>query len=300
MNKIINGDCVDILQKIPDNSVDAVISDIPYGIGYADWDVIHNNTNSAFGGSSESQRKKGGLYKRRGKPLNGWSEADKQISKEYEDWCSVWGAECFRVMKPGASCFIFAGRRYAHRCTCALEDIGFTFKDMIAWEKPKAPHRAQRLSAIYERRGDTDSAEAWRGWRVANPKPIFEPILWFQKPYKLGGTIADNVLKYDVGAWNEEAIEKYNIADNSKLDSNVIATKICKTDHGLHPTQKPLSLMKCLIELVTVEGQLILDPFCGSGTTCLAAKHLNRDFIGIEKDENMANTAYQRVGCFSV
>lgn len=299
MNRIITGDCITVLNDIQSDSIDLIVTDIPYGIGYEDWDVLHSNTNSAYGGASEAQKNKGGLYKRRGKPLNGWSEADKKISKEYQEWCSRWAIECLRVLKPGASCFIFAGRRYAHRCICALEDEGFTFKDMIAWEKGKAPHRAQHLSSIYGRRGDKEAVEKWAGWKVANLRPLFEPILWFQKPYRLGGTLADNVLQYGVGAWNEEVLDRYSetrIA--ARAHSNIVAVESSKSDHGLHPTQKPLKLMKLLIELVTQEGSIVLDPFCGSGTTCLAAAELNRAYIGIEIDPEMAKIAQERLAAF--
>lgn len=295
-SSIIADDCLSALTSFDRNSFDAVITDIPYGIGYEDWDVLHNNTNSAYGGSSKAQLEKGGLYKRRGKPLNGWSDADRQRSKEYQEWCSLWASECLRVLKPGASCIVFAGRRYASRCVVALEDLGFTFKDMLAWEKARAPHRAQRLSAIYERRGDNEHAEEWAGWRVANPRPIFEPILWFQKPYKIGGTIADNVLQYGVGAWNQVSYEHYcDTCQKSEQFSNVIRIGSQRGDTGLHPTQKPLNLMKFLVELVVPDEGIVLDPFCGSGTTCLAAKHLGRKYIGIERDQEMANLASNRL-----
>ena len=173
-----------------------------------------------------------------------------------------------------------AGRRYAHRCIVALEDSGFTFKDMLAWEKFNAPHRAQRLSAIYERRNDFFNAKKWEDWRVANLRPLFEPVLWFQKPYKIGGTIADNVLEYETGAWNENALKKYNAHDEKF--SNIVRVNTEQNDHGFHAAQKPLKLMEFLISLVTTEGQIILDPFMGSGTTCLAAKNLRRHYIGIE------------------
>jgi site-specific DNA-methyltransferase (adenine-specific) len=206
IDKIILGNSIEILKSFPDEYVHAIISDIPYGICYDEWDVLHNNTNSALGGASVAQSNGGALFKRRGKPLNGWSAADKKIPLEYQEWCASWAGEWLRVLKPGSSCFIFAGRRFAHRCIVALEDAGFTFKDMLAWKKNTAPHRAQRISEIYKRRRDVEQAENWQGWRVANLRPIFEPILWFQKPYKTGGTIADNVLEYGVGAWNENAL----------------------------------------------------------------------------------------------
>ena len=187
IDTFLTGDSIELLKTFPDEMVHAIISDIPYGISYGDWDILHNNTNSALGGSSVAQNNGSALFKRRGKPLNGWSTADKKIPLEYQEWCMSWAEEWLRVLKPGASCFIFAGRRFAHRCIVALEDVGFTFKDMLAWEKVTAPHRAQRISEIYKRRGDNEQAEKWEGWRVANLRPLFEPILWFQKPYKTGG-----------------------------------------------------------------------------------------------------------------
>jgi len=298
LDTIFCGNSVELIKTFPDEYAHAIISDIPYGIGYGEWDVLHNNTNSALGGSSVAQSNGGAIFKRRGKPLNGWSNADKNIPVEYQEWCSSWASEWLRVLKPGASCFIFAGRRFAHRCTVALEDAGFTFKDMLAWKKTTAPHRAQRISEIYKRRGDNEQAKNWEGWRVANLRPLFEPILWFQKPYKTGGTLADNVIKHGVGAWNENALSIYNSCSpltGNVLNSNIISVGYDKNDHGLHEAQKPLKLMECLVSLVTRENAIVIDPFAGSGTTCLAAKKLNRHYIGIELNEEYAAAAQKRL-----
>ncbi len=294
--KLITGDSISIIKEIESSSIHAIISDIPYGIGCDDWDVLHRNTNSAYGGSSAAQCQNGALFRRRGKPLNGWSEADKRIPLEYQEWCASWAPEWLRVLKPGSSCLIFAGRRFAHRCIAAMEDSGFTFKEMLAWEKEAAPNRAQRLSAIYERRGDDRNAAAWSGWRVANPRPLFEPILWFQKPYRTGGTIADNVREFGVGAWNEKALGEYNRQYSSAaVFSNMLKVHTDSSDHGLHIAQKPLQLMEMLIDLVTLPGQTVLDPFMGSGTTCLAAERLGRRFIGIDIDDANVRTAEKRI-----
>lgn len=291
INKIIKGDSLQILKSMDDNFVDAIVSDIPYGISYEEWDVLHSNTNSALLGASVAQIKAGGIFKHRGKPLNGWSEADKKIAKEYQTWCGCWASDWLRVLKPGASAFVFAGRRMAPRCICALEDAGFTFKDMIAWIKDKAPHRAQRVSVIFNRRGDVENEEKWRGWRVGNLRPIFEPILWFVKPYTLGGTLADNIRDYGVGGFNDKAWQNYN-----ENRSNTIQVTSKSSDHGLHPTQKPIELLKALIELTTTENQLVLDPFCGSGSTLLAAYELKRNYIGIECNAKYAEIANERLG----
>lgn len=296
IDKIICGDSIELIKSIDNEYVHAIISDIPYGICYEDWDILHNNSNSALGGTSNAQLEMGSLFKRRGKPLNGWSESDKKIPLEYQEWCSKWASDWLRVLKSGGSCFIFAGRRYAHRCIVALEDAGFTFKDMLAWEKNFAAAKAQRLSSIYERRNDDENEQKWKGWRVANLRPIFEPILWFQKPYKIGGTIADNVINNEVGAWNEEAIKKYNLNyRNNNFYDNIIKVETSKSDFGSHVNQKPIKLMEFLISLVTKENAIILDPFCGSGTTCIAAKNINRHYIGIEIDTHNVEISNKRL-----
>lgn len=290
MNEVINGDSLKIIKTIEDESIHLILSDIPYGISFEDWDVLHNNTNSALLGSSPAQEKAGSIFKKRGKPLNGWSEADRRIPQEYYEWCSKWATDWLRVLKPGGSVFIFAGRRLAHRCISAMEDAGFIYKDMISWEKETAPYRAQRVSLVYERRGDSENAEKWTGWRLGNLRPLFEPILWFMKPYKLGGTLSDNIMEHGVGAYNHIDWSEYN-----SLTSNMIKISSDPNDHGKHPTQKPIALMEALIKLTTQEEQVILDPFCGSGSTLVAAKKLNRNYIGIEISEEFCKTARERL-----
>jgi len=289
-NEIYNDDCIKLIKTFSAETFHLILSDIPYGISYDSWDVLHSNTNSALLGTSPAQEKAGGVFKSRGKPLNGWSEADKQISKEYYDWCISWAGEWLRVLKPGASAFIFAGRRMAHRCICAMEDSGFIFKDMISWTKNSAPHRAQRVSIVYNRRGDFEDEKLWEGWRLGNLRPIFEPILWFMKPYTIGGTLADNIRDYGVGAFNDVLWKKY-VPDSS----NTIKIHSEKYDHGLHPTQKPVELMEALIELTTQENQIVLDPFCGSGSTLVAAKNLNRQYVGIEQNKEFFEITKNRL-----
>ena len=290
LNNIYAEDSIKALKTIPDNFVHLILSDIPYGINIEEWDVIHKNTNSALLGTSPAQQKTGGIFKKRGKPINGWSKSDRTIPKQYYEWCSKWAPGWYRILKPGGSAFVFAGRRLSHRCIVAMEDAGFLLKDIIAWLKDKAPHRAQRISVVYERRNEKKLAEKWEGWKIGNLRPVFEPILWFIKPYKLGGTIADNVIEYDVGAYNEQAFLKYNGYPN-----NVIKLNFTKNEKKLHPTQKPLLLMKALIELTTKEGHIVLDPFCGSGTTLVAAKELKRKFLGFDINPEYVKIAKKRL-----
>ncbi len=288
LNKIIQGDCRDYLDKIEKNSVHLFLSDIPYGISLDEWDVLHKNTNSALLGQSPAQKGKSG-FKKRGKPINGWSNADKNIGKEYQDWILSWSKQVFPLMKEGASLFIFGARRTLHRAINAFEESGFLLKDVLAWKKSCAHHRAQRISGIFEKRGLRKEAEEWDGWRLGNLAPIYEPIAWFFKPYDI--TITDNVLENNVGAIN---IEECKINDSSP--TNILEFGFNELDKNkLHEAQKPVDLMKYLIKLTTKEGQAVLDPFMGSGTTGVACELSNRNFIGFELDNLYCKKANARV-----
>ena len=287
LNQIANADCLEHLPLLDDASIDLFLSDIPYGIGLDDWDVLHNNTNSAYLGQSPAQAGKSG-FKRRGKPINGWSSADRNIGKEYQAWCQSWTDLVFPKMKEGASLFVFGARRTLHRVINAFEDSGFLLKDVLAWKKPNAHHRAQKLSIVLERRNLPNAANAWEGWRLGNLAPIYEPIAWFFKPYKI--TITDNILSHQVGAMNTEICK----IDGS-LPTNLLEFWFAENEERIHEAQKPLALCEFLIKLVTREQQVVLDPFMGSGTTALAARNLNRNFIGFELNQEYYKKASNRL-----
>jgi len=287
INKIINGDCRDYLDRIEPNSIDLLLSDIPYGINLDTWDVLHKNTNSALLGSSPAQNGKTG-FKRRGKPINGWNEADKRMGQEYYEWCLTWTKKLFPIMKEGSSVFIFGARRTIHRAISAMEDGGFLLRDLLAWKKQNAHHRAQKISIVLERRGLDKEAQEWEGWRLGNLAPMFEPVAWFFKPYK--HTITDNLLKNKLGAMNLGGTSKY-VDDQT----NILDFWFENGEIKYHEAQKPLSITKYLIELTTIKGQTVLDPFVGSGTTAVASKMLGRNYIGFEIDKNYVEIAQTRL-----
>jgi site-specific DNA-methyltransferase (adenine-specific) len=264
------------------------LSDIPYGINFDDWDVLHPNTNAALLGQSPAQKGLNG-FKRRGKPIQGWNKADRSIPSQYESWCHEWAEPLFPVMKKGASLFIFGARRTIHRAIVALEDAGFILRDVLAWKKKSAHHRSQRLATVFERRGELELAEQWQGWRLGNLAPIYEPIAWLFKPYDR--TITDNVMEHGIGAMNIKACKRNGTSPTNLLEINFRPGEIRE-----HETQKPLDLTEYLIKLTTVEGQIVLDPFIGSGTTAVACRRMNRRFIGFEVDENYLQVAKRRLG----
>jgi site-specific DNA-methyltransferase (adenine-specific) len=288
LDRITLGDAYDYLPRLHDNSIDCFLSDIPYGIALDRWDVLHDNTNSALLGQSPAQAGKTG-FKRRGKPIRGWSSADRNIPKEYQEWCFRWASLLYPKMKDGASLFVFGARRTIHRAIMALEDSGFLVKDILAWEKPSAHHRAQRLSGVLRNRGLLDEAAEWVGWRLGNLAPIWEPIAWLFKPYPT--TITDTILENGVGAVNVAAVQV-----NGKSPTNLLKFGFQQQDEPrLHEAQKPVALLEFLIKLVTKEGQVVLDPFMGSGSTAIACRNLNRRYIGFEINAGYVHAAQGRL-----
>jgi site-specific DNA-methyltransferase (adenine-specific) len=287
MNRVTCGNCIEYIPKLSHDSIHCVVSDIPYGINQDEWDVLHDNTNSALLGQSPAQVGKSG-FRRRGKPIRGWNAADRNIPKEYQQWCFQWASELYPKLKDGASLFVFGARRTLHRAIVSFEDSGFLLKDIFAWEKPNAHHRAQRLSGVLDRRGLKDKAQEWHGWRLGNLAPKWEPIAWFFKPYP--HTITDTVLENEVGAINVEACRIDGISP-----SNILRFWFSADEPRLHEAQKPIKLLEFLIQLTTRENQIVLDPFIGSGSTAIACLNLNRQFIGFEIDPQHARTANDRI-----
>lgn len=161
-------------------------------------------------------------------------------------------------------------------------------------EKNSAHHRAQRVSIVLERRGLTEEARKWEGWRIGNLAPIWEPIAWFMKPYTIGGTITDNILENEVGAMN---IDECRL--NGSSPTNMLEFGFEKKETRIHEAQKPLALIEYLIKLTTQKNQLVLDPFMGSGTTAVAAMKLKRNFIGFESNPDFHSKSLERVAKIS-
>ena len=216
-----HGDCLDVLRTLPDASVDAVVTDPPYGLEFMgrEWDSFAPQNTTA------QRSNAGGFGAEEGKPWNkarsgtkgvrstfrcrtcqGWSgtfsdaRAKRQKACECETpdydyagapaqtvafgkWCELWAAECLRVLKPGGHLLAFGGTRTWHRLACAVEDAGFEIRDSIAWLYGNGVPKSLDVSEAMAAflAGDTG------GWGTAL-KPAFEPVVVARKP--LAGTVA--------------------------------------------------------------------------------------------------------------
>jgi site-specific DNA-methyltransferase (adenine-specific) len=295
LDAITAADCLELLPQLPAESIDCLLTDPPYGISLDEWDVLHDNTNSALLGQSPAQVGKS-AFRRRGKPINGWRAADREIPREYQAFMERFARAAFPALKPGASAFLFGARRTVHRAIVAMEDAGFLLRDVLAWEKPAAHHRAQRLSVVLERRGLAKEAAAWEGFRLGNLAPRWEPVAWFFKPYR--HTITDNILRHGVGALAIDRAGALALGDGKRA-TNLLRCGF-SPQHGdgakrVHEAQKPVRLLEFLLELVTLPGQVVVDPFAGSGSTAVACVRTGRHFVSCERLPAYVQAARERL-----
>ena len=137
------GDCLDVMRTLPDCSVDSVVTDPPYGIGFMGkvWDhqaireAVERDhaTRKSLGPDSDSRPG-------RAAPRSSSAFGDAAIiagpvtgGLPFQQWCESWARECLRVLKPGGHILAFGGTRTSHRLACGVEDAGFEMRDSIAW-----------------------------------------------------------------------------------------------------------------------------------------------------------------------
>lgn len=233
---LCHGDCLDVLRTLPDSSVDAVVTDPPYGLEFMgkDWDGADGfrrslnaadvGRDNAFGRTSarapeyntgrgarvrseraaELTQAGKGHSTSAGPYLAAGVDSVRVAGPPFQEWCEAWARECLRVLKPGGYMLAFGGSRTWHRLACAVEDAGFEIRDSIAWLYGSGFPKSLNL---------TDEAGDRTGWGTAL-KPAFEPIVVGRKP--LVGTVAANVQQHGTGALNIDACRIAGDEDGSR------------------------------------------------------------------------------------
>jgi len=332
--QIRHADCLKALPKLPTASIDAVITDPPYGIGINSISWDRPTTLNPVPG----RRKK----------------TDHRVA--FQAFCAQWTGECLRVLKPGAHLASFASPRTAHLLACGLEEAGFELRDMLMWIHSQGfPQPA--------------AIPRHKGWGPGL-RPNYEPILLARKP--LQGTLEQNLTQYGTGALHIDACRTCpsqnrctshgrthprterasakgrwpgNIAffhhqacTSHKCNLDCAIRQLgerhrfyycAKPNHhernagcghlprrttqtfqrgpeeeqkarahpvaNIHPTVKPIELMCWLVRLLTPQDGLVLDPFTGSGSTGAAAVLEGARFHGIEREHDYIPIAKARI-----
>ncbi len=186
----------------------------------------------------------------------------------YDAFTRAWLAEAKRILKPSGTLWVIGSYHNIFRVGTALQDLGYWILNDIIWRK-------------------SNPMPNFRGTRFAN---AHETLIWASRD--------ENETGY---TFNYQAMKALNEDDQMRSDWTL---PICnggeriKGDDGqkLHPTQKPESLLHRVLLSSTNPGDIVLDPFFGTGTTGAVAKQLGRHFIGIEAETEYAEAAMQRIG----
>lgn len=294
-NNIIQGNCIDILKNIPDNSLAGCVTDPPYNYEFIgrDWDnsEIERRINRSKNKNSTTLVKNipygsglsGGVRNAR------WYQKNRENILEYQKWVEDWGGELFRTLKPGAYALVFNSTRTSAHIQVALENVGFYARDTIVWRRQSGIPKGLNAEKKLESMGNPD-AKKWHGWHSAL-RSEWEAITVVQKP--LINNYINTLESYNVGLMktkspNFEGFQS-NIIENIKRDP--------KNEYNSHITIKPLDLIEKLVDMIIpkIDGNIVIDPFLGSGTTAVAAINLEIEWIGIELNPDYVEIAKKRV-----
>lgn len=231
--ELICGDCLEEMKKIPDNTIDLIITSPPY-----------NKVGIRNGNKTNGKR-----WNNCGGNINYLSYDDNMKEEDYEKWQIEVLNECYRILKPTGSMFYnHKNRRYNGKCFfpewCFKSKL--TFYQMITWN----------------RKNNVDA-------NINYLNPTTELIFWFVK--------------------DKPKVFKSNAFYKSEV------WEITPKPFKGHPAPFPIEIPENCICLTTVENDMVLDPFMGSGTSGIASKRLNRNFIGIEIDKNYFDMSKKRI-----
>jgi modification methylase len=188
----------------------------------------------------------------------------------YDAFSRAWLAECRRILKPDGAIWVIGSYHNIFRLGTALQDLGFWLLNDVIWRK-------------------TNPMPNFRGRRFTN---AHETLIWASR---------GEASRY---TFNYEALKAFN--DDVQMRSDWLIP-ICSGPERLkdeggrkaHPTQKPEALLARVLLAATNPGDLVVDPFFGTGTTGAAAKRLGRRFIGIERDPDYARAAEERIAAIT-
>lgn len=217
---LINADSIKLLRQFPPDSIDACVSDGPFGIGIMgkEWDNFKPKALSDQGRNYQ-QGKDHKLQSGRSPSMHaGQYDISRRGAIRFQEWCYMWATELYRVLKPGAYILMFCSPRMYHRLVCGIEDAGFQIKDTLMWLFGEGFPKSKNISGFIK---NVKMSKQWKGWGTGL-KPAYEPILLARKPCK--GTCANNVLQFGVGGLNIDAcrIDPVSKDDIKRFPSNVI------------------------------------------------------------------------------
>jgi site-specific DNA-methyltransferase (adenine-specific) len=303
LDKVLYGDCIEMMKKIPSNSIDMVCTDPPYFL-----DGLGNDWNKKSIDDKGTSKLVGNLPK--------GMKFDRKQSKKFYEFYALVSCEIYRILKPGGAFISFSSPRLYHSMAMAIEESGFEIRDMLGWVYTQSQVKAFSQDHIIEKdksftkEEKTKLKEICNGWKTPQLKPAIEPMCLAVKPIE--GRYIDNFQKYGTGLMNtsetktdsgffpSNIITTENIEEN--MDKVFLVSKPSKEEKGSYNTHlsvKPVCLISHLIKLFTKENAVVLDPFMGSGTTAISCIHSKRHYIGFDINMEYIKITEKRVNDWS-
>jgi len=202
---------------------------------------------------------------------------DKLSSRGYLDWCEGWLSKIYTQLDNGGSFYLFSGEWYASELDVLCKSLGFKWVTRITWyftfgQAQQKRWTQSQVSIFYYCKGDLDRTFNADAIRV----PSARQLVYNDKRAKGTGKVPDNVWVLTRAALMAEL----DGTDSIWLDSRVAGT--FKERSSVTKCQLPKSLIERIILSSSNSGDLILDPFCGSGVVCRVAAALDRNTIGVD------------------
>lgn len=265
--KLLNGNCLNLLKMIPDNSVDMVLCDLPYGLTNETWDsvipmndfIVFNNKNLEFTDFAFLQYKNNVSF-------------EKTIERfEKEKQMGLWSLYK-KIVKPNGAILLFGNEPFSSYLRTSNKK---SYKYDWYWEKERLTNIAQ----VRKRAGKTVETISV----FYDKQPTYNP----QMSIYTGPLRKNKVKNGKLGKLTDNQEKSaYEYHDNgTRYPTQILKFKRDILTSNLHPTQKPVALLEYLIKTYTNEGDLVLDNTMGSGSTGIACLNINRKFMGIEIDE---------------
>jgi DNA modification methylase len=214
---------------------------------------------------------------------------DSRAKDDYLTWTERWLAATLRVLKPDGSFFVAIGDEYVAEMKVRLDALGLTMRNWIVWHYTFGVNCKQKFNRSH----------AHILYYVVDPnKYTFNPDgirVPSARQTTYGDRRANPVGKLPDDTWVLRPQEDDRFF--SPEDDTWYVPRVCGTfkERGEHPCQMPVALLERIVRVSTNPGDLVLDPFAGSGTTLAAAKRLGRDYLGIEISENYADKVRERM-----
>ena len=243
-NRIINGESLEVLKKIPSKTFDLVFADPPYNMQIGE--KLKRPDNSKVHGVNDK-----------------W---DQFLNfKHYDEFSKEWLKECKRILKDNGSMWVIGTYHNIFRLGYHIQNLNYWILNDVIWRK-------------------NNPMPNFKGTRFTN---AHETLIWASKSKKS---------KY---TFNYQSLKCLN--DDLQMRSDW-TLPICngkerlkKNGKKIHSTQKPEALLHRIILATTNKGDLICDPFIGTGTSAVVAKKLGRNFFGVEKDKKYFSAANKRI-----